>query len=99
MLSNRSMPPGTVVPELAYPNVPAAAAWLCAAFGFTERLRIGAHRVQLNVGDGAVVVAEGGPADRAHAVMVRVVDVDRHYETARASGATVSGPPETFPFG
>ncbi len=56
MRSNRSMPGGTVIPELAYPDVAEAAAWLCEAFGFTVRLAIGDHRIQLNVGDGAVVL-------------------------------------------
>jgi uncharacterized glyoxalase superfamily protein PhnB len=46
MLVNRSMAPGAVIPELAYAEVRKAATWLCAAFGFTERLRIGDHRVQ-----------------------------------------------------
>jgi uncharacterized glyoxalase superfamily protein PhnB len=52
------MPASTVIPVLAYPNVSQAAAWLCDAFGFTMRVRIADHRVQLNAGDGAVVVAE-----------------------------------------
>jgi uncharacterized glyoxalase superfamily protein PhnB len=43
------MPPGVVIPELAYADIPAAVEWLCQAFGFTERLRIGNHRVQLGL--------------------------------------------------
>ena len=60
--TNRSAPPATVTPVLVYPDVRAAVAWLEAAFGFEERVRIGdAHRAQLRVGaDGAVVVAEVG---------------------------------------
>jgi uncharacterized glyoxalase superfamily protein PhnB len=60
MLANRSMPPCTVIPELAYPDAGTAIEWLCDAFGFTLRLRIGNHRAQLNVGDGAVVLTELG---------------------------------------
>ena len=41
MLSNRSIPLATVIPVLAYTDVNRAAAWLCDAFGFTVRLRIG----------------------------------------------------------
>jgi uncharacterized glyoxalase superfamily protein PhnB len=61
VLTNRSAPPATVTPVLAYPDVRAAVEWLEAAFGFEERVRIGeSHRAQLRVGsDGAVVVAEG----------------------------------------
>lgn len=60
VLTNRSAPPVTVTPVLAYPDVHAAVAWLGAASGFQERVRIGdAHRAQLSIGeDGAVVVAD-----------------------------------------
>jgi hypothetical protein len=58
MLSNRSIPRATVIPVLAYPDVNQAAAWPRDAFGFSVRLRIGSHRVQLNAGDGAVIVRE-----------------------------------------
>ena len=58
MRLNRSIPRCTVIPELAYPNLGEAIVWLCEAFGFTLRLRIGDHRAQLNVGDGAVVLTE-----------------------------------------
>jgi uncharacterized glyoxalase superfamily protein PhnB len=47
MTTNRSMPPGIIIPELAYNDVVTAAAWLCRTFGFKERLRIGNHRCQL----------------------------------------------------
>ena len=53
MLSNRSMPSATVIPELGYPDVNEAATWLCTAFGFVVRLRIADHRIQLTAGDGA----------------------------------------------
>ena len=50
MIQNRSAPPASVIPVLAYADVGAAADWPCAAFGFRIRLRIGDHRVQL-IGD------------------------------------------------
>jgi uncharacterized glyoxalase superfamily protein PhnB len=89
-------------------KVAAATDWLCGAFGFTVRLRIADHRVQLNVGEGAVVVKDAGgrrsseaprAADRSHSVMVRVEDVDRHYAQTTAFGARVVNPPQTYPFG
>src|SRR5438067_10708847 len=84
LVSNRSFPPATVIPELAYADVAAAAAWLCDAFGFTERLRVGDHRVQLVFGGGAMVATDGGPAgnDVAHAVLVKVEDADAHHARA-----------------
>ena len=102
MKSNRSMPASTVIPVLAYPNVREAADWLCDAFGFTMRVRIADHRVQLNAGDGAVVVAEGGQStggECAMRVMVRVADVDRHCEHARAHGAREVRAPADHPYG
>ena len=75
------MPPGTIIPELPYADVRAAAEWLCRAFGFSQRLRIGDHRVQLRLGDAALVVVQHGAAGPAGAggIMVRVADVDAHH--------------------
>jgi len=102
--ANRSMPDAAVMPVLLYPDVPAAAQWLCQAFGFAERLRIGSHRVQLQVGDGAIVVAQAArpdlaPAGFGHSVMVRVRDSHRHCAAARAAGAVIIGEPTDQPYG
>ena len=101
---NLSMPAATVIPVVPYPDVPAAAAWLCRAFGFSERLRIGTHRIQISAGDGAIVVAQGptlpaGADCRGFSVMVRVSNVDRHFEVAKEAGAKTLGEPTSFPFG
>ena len=53
MIENRSVPAATVIPVLSYEDVGEASRWLCGAFGFRERLRIGNHRIQLYVGDGS----------------------------------------------
>ncbi len=105
MLSNRSIPRATVIPVLAYPDVNQAAAWLCDAFGFSVRMRIGNHRVQLNVGDGAVIVREMRPneVDAAlgigHSVTIRVEDADAHRNRAKDHGAVITQEPVTHPFG
>jgi uncharacterized glyoxalase superfamily protein PhnB len=95
------MPPGSVIPELPYADVVAAARWLCAAFGFRGRLRIGTHRIQLHVGDGSMVVVERSAdgATTTSRIMVRVADVDAHHAQAVAAGATVVSAPTTYPFG
>lgn len=103
-LANQSMPDATVIPVLHYPDVPAAAEWLCRAFGFSERLRMGTHRVQLNVGQGAVVIAHADVAQSAplwggHSVMVRVRNVDNHFVVAKAAGAKIRAEPQSHPFG
>jgi uncharacterized glyoxalase superfamily protein PhnB len=99
MLSNRSCPRSTVIPELPYADVGEAANWLCGTFGFTLRILIGNHRAQLNAGDGAVVVTEQSAAPSRCSVMVRVEDVDAHHERTRQKGAKILRPPATYPYG
>jgi uncharacterized glyoxalase superfamily protein PhnB len=105
VISNRSVPPASLIPELAYSDVAEASAWLCSAFGFSERLRIGTHRVQLVFGDGAMVVTElrddaVTEGDRAtHAMLVRVEDVDSHRDRAAQAGAKILDEPTDFPYG
>lgn len=102
--TNRSIPSSTIIPELAYPDVTEAAVWLCQAFGFVERLRIGNHRIQLTFGDGALVVTEqgtapSGPVQAGHSTMVRVADLDSHHERAQQFGARIVNPPTDHPYG
>ena len=105
MLWNRSIPRSTVIPVLAYPDANQAAAWLCDAFGFSVRLRIGNHRVQLNVCDGAVIVREmrpnevNAPLGVGHSVTIRVEDVDAHCNRAKEHGARITQEPVTHPYG
>jgi len=108
MLKNRSVPPCTVIPVLYYADPTAAADWLCKAFGFTVRLRIGKNnRIQMKAGDGCLVVAEGTvPAIQAvhkmagsHGVMVRVADALAHCERARAAGAKILTEPADHMYG
>jgi uncharacterized glyoxalase superfamily protein PhnB len=104
---NRSIPAATVIPVLIYPDVREAVEWLSTAFGFVERLRIGeAHRSQLNVGDGAVIVADVrgeqvAPRERAvtHLVTVRIDDARAHCERARSRGARILMEPTDWEYG
>src|SRR5947208_10261821 len=109
MLTNRSAPPATVTPVLVYPDVRAAVAWLEAALGFEERVRIGdGHRAQMRVGlDGAVVVADVG-GDRVapeqnttitHLIKLRVPDVDAAFARACTHGAGVVEELRTWEYG
>ncbi|HEX6494274.1 MAG TPA: VOC family protein [Acidobacteriaceae bacterium] len=105
MLSNRSIPRATVIPVLAYPDVNQATDWLCAAFGFSVRLRINSHRVQLNVGDGAVIVREMRPNEAnvalnfGHSIIIRVEDADAHSRRAKDHGARITQDPTSYPYG
>ncbi|MDP3739143.1 MAG: hypothetical protein Q8R02_17265 [Hyphomonadaceae bacterium] len=93
------MPASTVIPQLPYAAVVPASDWLHGAFGFTVRLRIGDHRIQMNVGDGAVVLTQQGEQPSRCSVMVRVVDVDAHHAKAAAFGAQIASAPQSFPYG
>jgi uncharacterized glyoxalase superfamily protein PhnB len=111
--ANRSMPTHAVIPVIAYADVPEAVEWLCRVFGFVERLRIGSHRAQLAIGNGSVIVAARAstpaawPSDArplpaanlGQSVMVRVTDVDKHYERAGQAGARIVNSPADYPYG
>lgn len=107
MKTNRSVPAATVIPVLIYPDVREAVAWLSAAFGFEERLRIGEnHRSQLRVGDGAVIVGDvrgdrrpPRPGEVSHSVMVRVTDARAHCDRSRERGARILMEPTDMEFG
>lgn len=107
MKPNHSIPQATVVPVLIYPDVRKAVDWLCEAFGFVERLRIGEnHRSQLTIGDGAVIIADvrhdqrpPRPGEVTHQVMVRVENVKAHCQRAREHGARILMEPTDFEYG
>ena len=102
MKQNRTMPRCTVIPQLVYDDVPAAIDWLSDKFGFVERWRAGDHRAQLSYAGGTIVVTEPRTSRvlaGRQSVMVRVDDVDRHYERARERAAKIVEPPRDFAYG
>jgi uncharacterized glyoxalase superfamily protein PhnB len=100
MRFNRSVPPCTVIPVLIYPDPGAAADWLSQAFGFTVRLRIANHRIQMKAGDGCFTIAEGTVApNNSHIIQVRIENADGHCERARQNGAIILTEPQTHPYG
>jgi uncharacterized glyoxalase superfamily protein PhnB len=100
MRINRSVPPCTVIPVLIYPDPSIAADWLSAAFGFTVRLRIANHRIQMRVGEGCLTIAEGDLVpSRTHIIQVRVEDALSHCERARRRGAIILTEPVDHVYG
>lgn len=100
MRINRSVPPCPVIPVLIYPDPSAAADWLSKAFGFTMRLRIANHRIQMRAGEGCFTIAEGNEKpDRTHIIQVRIEDAKGHCERARAAGAVILTEPTDQMYG
>jgi len=111
MVINRSSPRATVVPVLVYEDVEKAVDWLCATFGFRERLRAtgpggSVSHAQLDVAEGAVMLGRQGAEFRpprggevSQFLHVRVEDVEAHCEIARRRGARILKPPTDMPFG
>jgi uncharacterized glyoxalase superfamily protein PhnB len=110
-MRNRSAPNADVVPILIYGDVAKAVDWLCAAFGFQERLRAAArdgvvNHAQLTVGAGAIMVGRSrGPIEPLQSrdvrqyVLVEVQDADGHCERAKQRGAAILQAPTDMPFG
>jgi uncharacterized glyoxalase superfamily protein PhnB len=100
---NRSMPDATLIPTRSYPDLDAAVGWLCDVLGCDVRLRVPGDRVQLTVGNGAVVAAAWDPATvpasggRPPAtLLIRVANVDDVYHRALAAGASgLAAPADT----
>lgn len=100
MRHNRSVPPCTVIPILRYPDPAVAAEWLGKAFGFTVRLRIANHRIQMRAGDGCFTIAEGDSSpNHSVIVQVRIEDAFAHCERSRHAGAKILTPPTDHIYG
>jgi len=94
------MPSAVIIPEFPYPDVREAVEWLCRTFRFKERLRIGSHRAQLSFGAGSLVVTRSSDVSNASfSVMVRVDDIDSHYQRVKESDAQIVSPPADYPYG
>ncbi|HTT22200.1 MAG TPA: VOC family protein [Candidatus Sulfotelmatobacter sp.] len=100
MRFNRSVPPCAVIPVLTYPDPSAAAEWLSKAFGFTVRLRIANHRVQMKAGEGCFTIREGNVTpNHSQSVQVRIEDAKGHCERARQNGAIIVSEPTEHAYG
>lgn len=96
-----------LMPRLAYDDAAAAIDFLCRAFGFEEtgRFAPGGKIVQSEIAlQGETLFAVGSSYEGAKSprqlgglsveLFCYVDDVDRHYSTAKAAGATILDPPE-----
>ena len=99
-MENRTMPPCTIIPVLGYTDVAKAIDWLCSSFGFIERWRVGNHRAQLSFEGGTIVVTgQDSQNKNRQSLLVRVKDIDQHYERAKQHSVQILQPPADFPYG
>lgn len=101
MVSNRSVPPDTVLPHITYRDVAAASEWLAAVFGFAEHYRYGPPGepggAQMYLGEAWVMLEAADPGEKTPAELgygtqsltVFVPDVDAHWQQAKSAGATI----------
>jgi PhnB protein len=91
-----------ITPYLLYEDVASALAWLAQAFGLKERMRMPGpdgkiSHAEMELDDGVVMMGCPGPDYRnpkrtghvTQELYVYVNDVDKHFECARAAGATI----------
>ena len=76
------------------------ASWLESAFGFTVRLRIENHRIQMHAGEGCVTIAEGDVVpNHSCVIQIRINDALGHCERARLAGARILSEPKDHAYG
>ncbi len=92
-----------IVPSLVYDDVPSAVEWLRRVFGFRERFEArlswsGGSITWMELGDGLIQLSSAGGHELrgpksaggvSQALKVYVDDVDKHFEQAKAAGATI----------
>ena len=99
MIENRSVPPNTILPHIAYPDVTQAVAWLTKAFGFTEHYHYGdpPNGAQLHLGNAWIMVMEvraglvtpSQLGALTQSLTVFVEDVENHYQRVKSAGAKI----------
>ena len=101
-----------ITPYLLYEDLETAVDWLASTFGLSERFRMTgpeerATHAEMALADGVIMMGHPGPDYRSpkrvghvcQLVYVYVDDVDEHYQSARAAGATILSEPEDKPYG
>jgi uncharacterized glyoxalase superfamily protein PhnB len=109
MIKNRSVPPDTVLPHVMYQDLGLAIAWLSKAFGFREHYRYGEpiSGAQVHLGNAWIMLNQArrgnsSPAKLGYwtqSLTVFLVDVEGHYERAKAAGAKILEEPHETEYG
>lgn len=102
MISNRSVPPNTVLPHICYPDVAEAASWLARAFGFTEHYRYGdpggpPSGAQMWLGNAWIMLRRARPGSASPAQLgygtqsltVFIEHVGEHFQRAKSAAVRI----------
>jgi len=113
-MPDRERTASNIYPSLTYDDAPAAIAWLCRAFGFTERLVVAGPagsvvHSELSIGPGVIMVSSPKPdagrlgprslAGLSQALCIRVDDPDDHCARAKAAGDRIVQEPRDEDYG
>lgn len=101
-------------PSICYQDAPAAIAWLCKAFGFTERLVVPGPdgtvmHSELSLGNAVIMVGSPHPErgfmplkgrrEASQMLSLHVDDPDAHHARAKAAGAVITRPLQDEEYG
>src|ERR1700761_8192952 len=109
MTHNRSVPADTVLPHLAYEDLPRAIAWLTRVFGFSEHFHYGdpISGAQMRAGNAWIMVSttrenRRSPAELGagtQALTIFIEDVEGHHAHTQSAGATIVEEPHETVYG
>ncbi len=99
MIANRSVPADRVLPQIYYPDVAEAIAWLSNAFGFVEHYRHGdpISGAQVRAGNAWIMLKKMAPEFRTplelgfgtQILTIFMEDLETHFARAKAAGVTL----------
>ena len=97
------MPENIIIPVIDYPDIDEAIKWLTEKFGFKLRLKIGSHRAQLYVQQGAAIVVKKNnknyPDTTNISIMIRILDINTFYNRIKQSEVNIINELTDYPFG
>lgn len=106
---NRSVPVDTVLPHVAYRDLPAAIQWLTRVFGFTVHYHYGEpiSGAQMYAGKACLMVKQAAahqfsPAQLGYgtqSLTILLEDVEVHFARAKAAGAKILEEPHETVYG
>jgi uncharacterized glyoxalase superfamily protein PhnB len=99
MKNNRSVPTSTILPHVAYRDLPEACDWLTRVFGFVEHYRYGepVSGIQVCLGDAYIMLTGTRPGAMSPAFLgfgtqmltIMIADVENHHHRSKDANARI----------